>query len=55
MVLACHAFDNEMSTEVDATQGATTEEHHGDAARFVGKRELEASQPDRPMVAPEAL
>jgi hypothetical protein len=42
MMLACHAFDDEMSAEVNATQGATAEEHHGDSASFVGERELKA-------------
>jgi hypothetical protein len=53
MVLACHAFDDEMSAEVDATQGATAEEHHGDAASFVGKRELKARDLVSPRLYPE--
>jgi hypothetical protein len=52
-VLACHAFDDEMSAEVDATQRATAEEHHGDATSVVGKREFKARDLIGPWLHPK--
>jgi hypothetical protein len=44
-----------MSAEVDATQGATAEEHHGDTAGFVGERELKARDLIGPWLHPKGF
>lgn len=50
-----HALDHEVAAQLDATDGASTEEHHGESAGVIGEGELEAGDLLGPGLHPHGL